>query len=168
MPERRTVVSGRVLRHSGTFNAREMYDLIDQWFADNGFSDRDEVEHMEKITKNKKEVEIFYQPSKKVSDFVKIELRLLITISGLKRKVVEINGKSVGVNEGDLEIAFDGFVTTDYENREENKPEHFVWRTFVDKFIKKTTVSEFDGMISGYIQELYTYLRRYLEISSGK
>ena len=168
MAERRTIVSGRVLRYSGTFNAKELYELIDQWFEEQGFSDRDEIEHIEKITKNKKEVEIFYQPTKKVSDYAKIELRLIITISNLVRKVVEINGRSVGANEGDLEITFDGFLTTDFENRSENEPKHFLWRTVVDKFLKRNVSSEFETMISGNIQELYTHLRTYLEISKSQ
>ena len=163
MPERRAIVSGRVLKHSGVFNAKEMYELIDQWFADQGFSDRDEIEHLEKIFKNKKEMEIFYQPSKKVNDYTKVELRLIITISNLVRKVIEIDGRSVGLNEGDLEVTFDGFLSTDIENRFENSPRYFLWRTVVDKFFKKSIESEYEGMITNYIQELYTLLRKYLE-----
>ena len=167
MPERRAIVSGRVLRHSGLFNAKEMYDLIDQWFADQGFSDRDELEHLEKIYKNRKQVEIFYQPSKKVSDYVKIELRLLITISNLVRKVVELDGRSVGLNEGDLEITFDGYLSTDLEYRYENEPKRVLWQTITDKFFKKTIHSEYETMITNYIGELYTYLRKYLETSKS-
>ncbi len=168
MPERRTIVYGRVLKHSGLFNAKEMYDLIDQWFSDQGFSDRDELEHLEKIYKNKKQVEIFYQPSKKVSDYVKIELRLLITISNLVRKVVEIDGRSVGLNEGDLEISFDGYVSTDLENRYENEPRRLLKQAILDKFFRKTLHSEYDAMISNYIQELYTYLRKYLQTTKSQ
>lgn len=162
MAERRTIVSGRVLRYSGTFNAKELYELIDQWFADQGFSGREEIEHMEKITKNHKQVEIFYQPSKKVSDYAKIELRLLITISNLKRRIVELEGRKTNMDEGNLEITFDGYLTTDLEGRYESKPQYYLWRTIVDKFITKTKDSKFEGMITNYIQELYTRLRKYL------
>jgi hypothetical protein len=162
MAERRTIVSGRVLRYTGTFSAKELYELIDQWFADQGFSGREEIEHMEKITKNHKQVEIFYQPTKKVSDFAKIELRLLITISELKRRIVELEGRKTNLDEGNLEITFDGYLTTDLEGRFESKPEYYIWRTLVDKFLKKTKNAKYEEMITNYIQELYTHLRKYL------
>ncbi|MFW6231065.1 MAG: hypothetical protein ACOC32_03500 [Nanoarchaeota archaeon] len=162
MAERRAIVQGRVLQYSGEFNLREMFELIDQWFADHGFSGREEVEHMEKITKGHKEVEIFYQPSKKLSSYAKAEIRLLITISNLKRKVVELESRKTNMDEGELELTFDGILSTDYEARYESKPSYFVWRHLFDKFIKKTHSTEHDAKISAYIQELYTHLRRYL------
>ena len=165
MAERRTIVYGRVLRHSGIFNAKELYTTIDRWFADNGFSDSDELEHLEKIYKDKKEIEILYQPTKKINPFSKIELRVVITISGLTRKVIEVDGRSVGVNDGDLEICFDGFLTTDFENRYQNEPRYFLWRTVIDKFFKKGSQPEGAGMVSDYIQELYNHLRTFLQDS---
>jgi hypothetical protein len=89
-------------------------------------------------------------------------LRLLITISELKRRIVELEGRKTNLDEGNLEITFDGYLTTDLEGRFESKPEYYIWRTLVDKFLKKTKNAKYEEMITNYIQELYTHLRKYL------
>lgn len=162
MAERRTIVSGRQFHYKGLFNAKELYQLIDTWFADNGFGDRVEVEHMEKVTKTHKQIEIYYQPYKKVSDYAKIEIRLLIKIFDLKKQIVEYEGRKVNINEGDLNIEFDGYVTTDYEGRWVNKPSYFFWRTMMDKFFFKSYSSIPEKQVTDLVQELYNHIRQYL------
>ena len=168
MAERRTIVSGKVLKYEGLFNAKELFGVIDTWFADNSFADRVEVEHMEKVTKTHKQVEIYYQPYKKVSDYAKIEIRLLISMMDLKKTVVEYEGHKTNINEGSLEIVFDGYLTTDYENRFENSAEFFFWRALMDKFIFKTYTSKDEARIEKYVAELFNHLRQYLNATKYK
>ena len=164
MPERRAIVEEKVLRYNGIFSTSEMYEIIERWFADNGFSDREEVEHMEKITKSHKTVEVLYQPVKTLSSYSKAELRLFIEIDNMRRTVIEKDGKKITMTDGNITLTFDGFLTTDYENRlDVAKPRNFVWKTVFDKLLKKTESSEDEAKIAGYVSELYNHLRDYFK-----
>ena len=162
MAERRFAVNGRVLRYSGSFSLTEMYNVIDGFFQENKFSGAMEVEHMEKITKDKKQIEIVYNPSKKFNNFTKLEVRLIITIEGLKRKVVDVDTKKTELDEGDVELIFDGIITTDYEKREENNPSFFFLSDIKNKLIFRYKHDAEEKAITGYVQDLYSKLRDYL------
>ncbi len=167
MPERRAIVEEKKLKHSGVFSASELYEIIERWFADNGFSDREEIEHMEKIQKSHKTVEVLYRPVKTLSSYSKAELRILIEMGNLKRTVVDTEGKKVTMSDGDLTITFDGFLVTDFEGRYDVlEPRRFFWKTIFDKLLKKTESAEDEGKIAGYVSELYNHVRDYLK-SSG-
>lgn len=162
MPERRAIVEEKKLHYKGIFSTSEMYELIEAWFADNGFSEREEVEHMEKITKSHKTVEILYYPVKKLSSYSKAEVRMMIEIDNLKRSVVEVDGRKLTMSEGDLTITFDGFLVTDFDGRYDIlEPKYFVWRTFFDKLLKKSESSEDEAKVASYVSEIYNHLRDY-------
>ncbi len=164
MAERRAIVSDKVLSYKGKFNTHEMYKVIDSWFSENGFSGREEVEHMEKIEKDHKTVEILYHPTKKFTPYAKAEIRMLIAMDNLTREVIEVDGRKTTLSNGDLKITIDGFVTTDYEGRMEMRPRNFLWRTIIDKLLKKNSMGEeYDGVVASLVNQLYGELNSFLK-----
>ena len=164
MPERRQVVRGEKLKYSGFFSAKELWRLIDKWFAENGFADRVELFHDEKVAKDHKDIQVKYQPYKKVSDYVKIEQRLIISIFNLVKKTITKDGHKINLDQADLTIQFDGYINTDYEGRWENRPEFFFLRTIMDKFIFKTYTGKYEAMIKTQIRELKNEIESYLNM----
>ncbi len=168
MAERTFVVSGKTLHFKGLFNMKEMFQTIEQWYADNGYSDMLETEHMEKVLHNKKIVEIVYQPTKKLSEFAKVELRLFIKIDNLTRQLVEFEGHKLTVNDGSVEFVIDAILTTDLEYRTQNKPLFFFPEILVDKFFFKTMDTKKNKLIQNDAHSLYTYMRQYLYATNYK
>jgi hypothetical protein len=166
MAERAFIVSGKKLHFHGLFNMKELFQTIELWYADNGYSDMLETEHMEKVLANKKIVEIVYQPTKKLSEFAKVELRLLIKIDQLTRQVVEFEGHKLTINNGDVEFIIDAILTTDMEYRTQNKPFFFFPEILVDKFLFRTLDSKKEKIIQGDAHSLYTYVRQYLKATN--
>ena len=70
------------------------------------------------------------------------------------------------MTDGELSITFDGFLATDYEGRAEIDPHNFLWRTLIDKLLRKNPASEEEAKISGFVVELYNHLRDYLKKTS--
>ncbi|MFP4112710.1 MAG: hypothetical protein ACLFUO_06985 [Candidatus Woesearchaeota archaeon] len=164
MPERRPVVSGIVIKYSGLFNAKELWKLIENWFDENGYSDRPEVYHDEYVVKGHKDIEIRYQPYRKVSDYMKLEHRLIIKILDLEKKTITKDGHKIKVDKADLNIRFDSFLNTDYEGRWENTPGFFFIRTLFDKFVFKTYTGKYEQMLGDQVQEMKTLIEKYLNI----
>ena len=164
MAERRPVVQNVVVKYSGLFNAKELWRLIENWFAENGYGDRPEIYHDEYVVKGHKDIEIRYQPYRKVSDYLKLEHRLIIKILGLEKKTIEKDGHKIKVDKGDLNIRFDSFLNTDYEGRWENRPEFFFIRTIVDKFVFKTYTGKYEKQLTDQVQQMKTLVEKYLNI----
>jgi hypothetical protein len=164
MPERRQVVTGEKIKYTGYFVAKDLWRFIDKWFADNGFGDRIEIYHDEKVTKTHKDIEVKYMPYKKVSDYIKIEHRLIIKIFDLVKKTIEKDGHKIKVDQGSVDIQFDSYITTDYEGRWENRPEFFFLRTIFDKFVFKTYTGKYEGMIAKHVDELKQEIEGFLNI----
>lgn len=164
MPERRPVVMKEFLKYSGLFSARDLWKTIDHWFADNGFGDRVELYHDEKVTKTHKDIEVRYMPYKKVSDYVKIEHRMIINIFNLVKKTVEKDGHKLKLDQGDVKIQFDSYIITDYEGRWENRPEFFFIRTLIDKFIFRTYTGKYEAMTKQQVDELKAEIEGFLNI----
>lgn len=162
MSERRIAVPERVLSYSGYFDGKELYKLIRSWVSDRGYDDWIEREHSEKHVKGKKQVEITYLPMMKISDYIQLQLGIDITYMNVQKTTVEYKGKKVKVDEGDVEIAFTGYIVSDYEDRWENKPNYFFIRTIMDKFVFRVYNAKYEQMLSEHIKELFNDIREYL------
>jgi hypothetical protein len=164
MAERRPVVTSVKLKYSGLFNCKDLWKFIEDWFKDQGFADRVEVYHDEKVTKTHKDIDIKYMPYRKMSDYVKIEQRLLIKVFNLVNKTVVKDGHNIKLGQGDIDITFDGYINTDYEGRWENTPNSFFIRTIIDKFIFRTYTGKYEAIIKEQIQSLKHEIESFLNM----
>jgi len=121
MSERRLVVDHMRLKYEGLFNATELYKLIDKWLNEKAF-DKRELRNEEHVKPDGKYVELILMPWKKISDYARHVIRLEIRMRNLKDVVVEKDGQRVKMNQGKIDIIFDGYLDTDYEDRWEQKP----------------------------------------------
>ncbi len=165
MGERRPVVANKSVAYSGLFNAKDLWRFIDGWFADNGYGDRIEIYHEEKVHKTHKDIEVLYQPYLKMSDYVKVEIRMVIQFSNLIKKTITKDGHKINTNQGDVYIQFDGYINTDYEGRWGNTAGQFFWRTILDKFVFKTYNSKYDKIIADHIEELKSEIKSFLNMN---
>lgn len=162
MAERRKVVDERILGYSGIFDGKKLYQLIREFVADRGYDDHVEREHTEKNTKDTRQVEIDYMPKYKVSDYVELHMNLFITYMNLKKTTVEYKGKKVHLDEGEVRISFTGNLLSDYWGRWEERQHYFFIRTIMEKFIFKFIYDADIKHIKKDIDDLYNYVREYL------
>lgn len=171
MVDKINVGSVRSLNFSGFFKANELYKMLRKYFADEGFDDWVELEHFEKQIKGKRQVEIYYMPRRKYSDYARVEVKILLEIQNLAPKEVTFEGKKVKLDEGDIDISFEPFLTTDYEGRWEggaqkkNKTDWFIIRYLMNKFILRMYTVKYEKLANKLVDEIYNKTKQYLNAS---
>jgi len=163
LAERLTVIDGRTLEYKGLFEPRELYTVIDQLFREHGF-DKKEFKNSEHVYKDSKQIVLDLRPYKKLSDYVKVEVK--IQIVGYKLKEVEIENKGLKKKmfNGLVEVKFSAYIITDYESAWETKPFYYMIRMLVDKFIYKGYISEAKSELITITNTAYDEVRSYLNM----
>ncbi len=163
MAERELIVDHARLNYEGLFDASELYALIDAWFRDKRY-DKKELKNAEKVRPEGKYVELELMPWKKISDYHKHEIKIRMIMNDLKEVEVEKDGRKVKLNQGLVQFVFDGYLTTDYENRWENKPYYFFMRTLFDKFFFKSYTSKYKQLLLDDVNDLMTQIKAFLNL----
>lgn len=161
MSEKLTVVDGKGLDYEGLFEAKELYKVIEEYAEENKF-DRNEFMNAEHIYEDSKQLDIDVRPYKKISDYVKLEIKIKIKATNLKYKEVEVNGIKRKYYHGHVNVKFFSYLITDYENTWEMRPLYYLLRTLVDKLIYKgymdSAKKELIMHTNGFYEEIRSYL----------
>ncbi|MFH0978093.1 MAG: hypothetical protein V1837_02205 [Candidatus Woesearchaeota archaeon] len=161
--EREVIVDKMRFDYEGLFSIPELYKLIDEWFEDKNY-DKREIRNIERVSQDGKFIEIEILPWKKVSDYAKNEIRLRMFMSEIKDMEVEKEGVKVKLNQGKLHIVFDGYLSTDYENRWEQKPMFFFLRTIFDKYLYEPFQSGFQAGVRKDVYALRDQIKSFLNL----
>jgi len=163
MAERRLVIDHMRLKYEGLFDLHELYKLIDNWLREKAF-DKRELRNQEHVKPDGKYVELILMPWKKITDYARHVIRIEIKVFNLTEVVVERDGQRVKMNQGRVDILFDAYLDTDYEDRWEQKPFYFFMRTIFDKFIYRTYSTQFEELLVENVHQLHTAIKSFLNL----
>jgi hypothetical protein len=163
MAERYTVVEQEKINYRGLFDLNEMTKIIEKWLRNKGFDKRVLVDE-EHVYEKHKYIHFKWQPYKKITDYIKFELRIWIYVTNLTTVTKEIDGIKKKMNHADMDIIIDGFLFTDYENRWEQRPMYFFIRTVFDKFLYKMQTAKHESMLREWCFELKAELSSFLNL----
>lgn len=150
----------------GYWNYTEVYTMLFNWLKDHNYSITEKM-YKEKLSGGGKEILIEWDAGKKVTDYFKYTINLNWHILGMKDAEVEIEGKKMKTNKGELEIVFKGTLVKDYEKRWEDKPIHKFMRGLYEEYIIRKTISEYESDLEDQTKELITDLKAFLRIPVG-
>jgi hypothetical protein len=163
LPETLTIERGQVISYRGYFNPKDLYMIIQKIFKQNSY-DWSEYKNVEQNFSDHLQIEWDLRPYKKLSDYVKVELRVDVTGTNLKLKEIEVDGVKKKLHEGNLTIMLRAFMITDYEQTWETKPFYFWLRMLADKFIFKSYTERAKGELQGVISEVREEIRSFLNM----
>jgi hypothetical protein len=163
MAERRLVVDHMKLSYEGLFNIHELFTLIDHWFREKGF-DKREVRNQEHIRPDGKYIEVELQPWKKITDYARHVIKVNMVMLRVKEVIVEQGGRRYKMQNGKINMTFDGYLDTDYEDRWEQKPFYFFLRTLFDKFVYRTYSAEFEDLLVENVTQLIQAIKSFLNL----
>ncbi|MBI3051910.1 hypothetical protein HYY74_05640 [Candidatus Woesearchaeota archaeon] len=163
MAEQRIIVDHLTVSYSGIFNITELYQEIDNFMREKGY-DRRELRNQEHVTPEGKYIELELQPWKKVSDYVRHNVRILIRMLKVKEVTVEIDGKKRKMHKGKVYVIIDGIMYMDFEGRWEQRPFYFFLRTIFDKFIYRTYTGMFEDLLVETCSQLQLTIKSYLNL----
>ncbi|MFH1134065.1 MAG: hypothetical protein V1735_06245 [Nanoarchaeota archaeon] len=163
MVERRLVVDGMKLGYKGLFNASELYKLIDYYFRERGFT-KHELKNFEMVMPAGKQIEVIKEPYWKINDYTKFVIRVSLVMTEVKEVAIEKDGTKVKMNQGNVEITFDGFLELDFEHRWEKRPVFYFIRAIFDQFVYKVETEKFEEGLTKEVNELHTQVKAFLNL----
>jgi len=163
MSEKYAVVDKLRLTYEGLFNVAELYKLIDNWLRGKSY-DKHEIKNVEKVRPEGKEIEFELLPWRKLTDYAISHIRVRVVMTGVKEVEVERDGTKVKLNQGKVQIVFDGFLQTDYENKWESKPIFYFLRGVVDKYIYKSYLDGYKKIVMQDVNHLHTQIKAFLNL----
>ncbi len=163
MSEKRLVIDQLGLNYSGVFSVSALYKKFIDWFHERGY-EMFEKKNTEEITPTGRNIELELRPYKRVTSYAKNEIRIKVFITNVKEVVIDKDGTKNRLNQGDIEILFDGYVETDYENRWENKPYFYFFRALIDKYVWRIYTDKFETMIVTDVHHLHTKIKAFLNL----
>lgn len=164
MTEYRNLTFGETFTYKGLIDVKGLYKLIDKWFSSHGY-DKAEVWNFEEVYETGKQITLKLHPFKKISDYVKIEIRLLATLTKLKETTVEQDGVKFTLMKGQATIRFDTFVITDYEGHWATKPFYFFVKTLMDKFIYRSYTDRYEEVLIKDKDKIKRELKSFLNMT---
>jgi hypothetical protein len=165
MAQKDMIYSGKVAQ-SGYWNYGEVYGMLYNWLKDSGYNVA-ESSYKEKLVGNGKEINIEWEAGKKVTDYFQYKITLSWQIIGMKDAEVEMDGKKVKTNKGDLAISFKAFLVKDYESRWEDKPMWKFLRGVYEQYVIRKTVDGYAGGLDEEISDMISDLKAFLRIPVG-
>lgn len=152
-------------KHTGYWKYSEVYDMMYHWFKEHGYKIQEEL-YNEKIIASGKEVIAKWNGDKKITDYFKFRIKATWHILHMKDVEVEIDGKKVKTQNGEVEIIFSGNIIKDYEKRWEDRPFWKFFRGVYEKYIIRSTVDEYEDDVEDDVRELVGDLKAFLKLEA--
>jgi len=163
MVERRIVVDGLKLSYKGLFKAGDLYKLIDGYFRERAYT-KHELRNFEQVYEEGKQVELIKEPYRKITDYAKYVIRVTVVMSEIKDVVIEKDKLKVNMQQGDVEVQFDGFLEMDYEHRWEKNPLFYFLRTIFDQFVFKIHTEKYEEGLVEEVRDIHTQVKSFLNL----
>ena len=163
MVERHLIVDNLKFSYEGLFNASEFCNLISSFFYDKGW-DWYEKMNDEQITNSGKQVRIILEPWKSSSDYYKLSVKIKIHMTDLKEVEVEQDGKKLRLNHGVIHMVFDGFVTSDRNNKWTHTPFYWFLSIIFEKYFFRSHFEKMQTWIESDVEDLYNKIKTYLNV----
>ena len=136
MTEKNLVINNRRFVYSGMFSFHDLVTVINNATDEKGYT-RAEKRNEEVVTDVGKNIYLELRPTKKKTNYVKLWMKIKINLRTVTQKSQEFEGHKRIFEQGDVEIIFDSWVYTDWEDRWGQGPFTFFMKAFIHKWFYK-------------------------------
>ncbi len=163
MAEKDIVIREKVI-HTGIFSFKGFYAFSWNWFKDELYG-VDEVRYSEKVSGNIKDLQIEWRAQKPVSDFFKIDIRVLFEVSELSEVEVEIDGEKKRMNKGKVEATIRGTLVRDPQSKWDKSPMLKFFREIYSKYVVPGRIQDMQIKVQSDVQILKDEMKAYLNLT---
>lgn len=161
MSDLRIIVDHLKLDYSGVMEVKELFKLINRWFAERHFQKKEDKNY-EQNTPEGKFIEYEISHWKKVSDYTRYVYKMRALFQNLKKVDIAKESKKAQVDHGRVLIYFDGFIEHDYLHRWDERPLFVFFRTLYDKFVYRAYTERFEHRLTHDMHNLYNEIEKFL------
>ena len=161
MVEINPIVKEIKLTKDGTFDFENMYKIIKDWYSFHQY-DFFEKEYSDVIKEDSKDIKAHFNSEKKISDYVKYEVQIKLTVKN--HRIVVAPDKKKKLVHGELIISISSSIKSDFEGQWEEKPFKKFIRGIYDKFIEGDKNQRFASELKEETYSLYNELKAFLNL----
>ena len=114
--QKNLVVNNKQLVYKGIFKVDEIFSLVNKVVKEKGYS-KNEKKSEETVTTSGKKLVLELRPSKIVTNYITLMIKIKISLENVQEVVEEIDDQKRKVDKGDILISFDSWSITDYEHK---------------------------------------------------
>jgi hypothetical protein len=166
MAEKIKLVKSKV-RHVGTFDFKETYRVLFEWLIQERYA-VDETSYKEVVGPAGKEVDIFWEATKVVSDYFKFSIGIRFHPLAMTSVEVEIDGVKQKMNKGDFTIETECALIHDQANKWADNNFTKSLRNMYEKFLIKERVEKYEGALIGEFNAMEEFIKSFLVLTGKK
>jgi len=163
MAERTLVVDHLKFSYEGLFNAAEVYNLISSFFFEKGWDWYEKI-NQEQVTPEGKQIRMVLEPWKSSSDFYKLVISIKLNMADVKDVEVEHENKSLKLNQGKINLTFDGYVVSDRHGVWTDTPFRWFLTIISQKYFFKDHFNKLETWVKSDIDDLHGKIKNYLNV----
>lgn len=167
MAEKETIFSSSV-KYGGIFSFKDFYKFCYDWLAEELGIEVSETKYEEKIKGNMKEIVAEWVGEKKLTDYFRFDLRVVIEGKPIENVEITQGGAKISTNKGSVRVSVKGTLTRDYEGKFEMSAFKKFLRGIYEKWVIKARIEEYEGKIAGACDEFLSQAKSYLDLEGKK
>ena len=161
MAEIRIIVDHLKLDYEGLMDLKELFKLINRWFAERGFDKKEDKNHEQNLPEGKF-IEYEISHWKKITYYTKYIYKIRALFQNIKKVDITKDRKKIKADHGKVLIYFDGFIENDFYHQWDERPLFVFIRTLYDKFIHRAYTERFEQRLTHDIHNLYNEIEKFL------
>ena len=167
MAEKDVLIKEKV-QYSGYADFKNAYNFAYNWLKDESYNIVEE-KYSEKVKGEKKDIEIVWIASKKLTEYFKVELSIKWRILGLEDVEIEIDGKKKKTNKFvEIGIEIKGTLARDYDNKWNKSDTTRFFNEVYNKYVIPDRTKQMEGIVEKAVQELKEEIKAFFELTGKK
>jgi hypothetical protein len=155
-------------RHVGIFDFKETYRVLFEQLVLEGY-EVNETSYKEIIGPNgTKEVSIFWDVTKKISDYFMFYINIWIHPLAMTSVEVDIEGVKQKINKGDLTIEFKCELWKDYQNQWESNNFVKSLRRYYDKHFIRERIESYESKLISEFEAIVEFIKNWLVLTGRR
>jgi len=162
MAEKEKIIKEK-LEHAGLFDYGAFYSFAHSWFKEEKYGVTEE-KYAEKVSGNKRNIDIEWKATKELSDYYKFEMKIKFLIKDLTDVEVELNGKKEKMNQGKTEVEVTGYLIKDHKSKWDTSAFSRFMRDFYNNHIVPSRINDMENLLTSELKGFKEELKSFLEI----
>ena len=166
MAEISPVYEGKVV-HAGIFDFKSFYGFLYDFFSYYQYLVI-EKKYSEKIKAEGKDVEVEWLCLRKISDYFRFRVKVVIRIINMVTVEAQREAIKVKRDKGEMEVKFSSSLERDYEHKWESNPISKFLRGIYDKYVVKTRIEAYEDALASEVDEAIAQVKSFLALEGKR
>lgn len=163
MAEKDTIFSSKI-KYNGVFSFQNFYKFCYDWLSEETNLNLSENKYTEKISGDSKNIDVEWEGTRKVTDYFKFEVKVMMKIIGLTNVEINQGGAKIKTNKGSIEVSVKGTLIRDYQGKFEKTAAQKFMRSVYERWVITARIEQFEDKLIGNCDEFLAQAKAYLDL----